>query len=74
MRVAIDVLERERCSGCGICFAICPQDVFRMDDKARKAVIAFPGDCVACWSCELFCPTKCIKVSEPRPMKMPPSY
>jgi NAD-dependent dihydropyrimidine dehydrogenase PreA subunit len=45
-----------------------------MDSKARKAVIQYREDCVACWSCQFFCPTHCIQVSEPRPMKLPAPY
>ena len=72
--MAIDELDRKRCSGCMICFSICPQDVFRMDRRLRKAVIKYREDCVACWSCEVFCPTGCIKVSEALPRPMPPPY
>ena len=72
--MAIDELAEERCTGCKICFSICPQDVFRMNDETRKAIIKYPADCVACWSCEMFCPVHCIKVSEPRPMKLPTPY
>ncbi len=69
--MAIDVLIDSLCNGCGVCFSICPQDVFRLDHVAGKAVIQYPNDCVACWSCDLFCPSKSIKVSEPRPRKLP---
>ena len=71
--MAIDALEESLCNGCGVCYSICPQDVFRMVERTGKVAIQYPADCVACWSCELFCPSKCIKVSEPRPRKMPRS-
>lgn len=72
--MAIEKLDKKRCTGCGICFSACPQDVFRMDGKINKAVITYPEDCVACWSCEMFCPARCIKVSESRPLKLPSPY
>jgi NAD-dependent dihydropyrimidine dehydrogenase PreA subunit len=72
--MAIDELAEERCTGCGICFSTCPQDVFRLDRETGKAVVTYPADCVSCWSCEMFCPVHCIKVSEPRPMKLPAPY
>ncbi len=72
--VAIEELVKERCTGCGICFSACPQDVFRMDSRTGKALIEYPEDCVACWSCEMFCPVHCIKVSEARPLKLPAAY
>lgn len=68
--MAIDKLDQELCNGCGICVAVCPQDVLRMDEATKKAVIKYPDDCVACWSCEFFCPVSCIEVSEPRPRKV----
>jgi len=70
----IDELIQECCTGCGICFSVCPQDVFRMDDQGGKATIKYPDDCVSCWSCELLCPVNCIRVSEPRPRKLPVPY
>lgn len=72
--MAIEKLEQELCNGCGICVAICPQDVLRMDEGINKAVIRYPDDCVACWSCELFCPVSCIVVSEPQPSQVPEPY
>jgi len=72
--MAIDELDQELCSGCGICFSICPQDVFRLDEQTRKPIIKYSSDCVACWSCEFFCPVHCIKVSESRPRKLPAPY
>ena len=51
------------CNGCGICFAICPQDVFRMDQVAKKAEIKYLDDCVACGICESFCPRNCLEVT-----------
>ncbi len=72
--MAIDNLIQELCTGCGICIAACPQDVFRMDESTNKAVVTYPEDCVACWRCEWFCPTSCIEVSEPRPIELPLPY
>ena len=72
--MAIDELDEERCTGCGVCFAICPQDVFRMDEKTGKAVIKYPEDCVACWICESFCPVECIEVSKERGRELPLPY
>jgi NAD-dependent dihydropyrimidine dehydrogenase PreA subunit len=72
--MAIDELDQAICSGCGICFSICPQDVFRLDEQTGKPIIRYPADCVACWSCDLFCPVHCIKVSEPRPRNLPTPY
>ncbi len=72
--MAIDALDQETCNGCGTCFACCPQDVFRMDEKTGKAVIEYPEDCVACWACEFFCPVNCIEVSRGRARELPLPY
>ena len=62
---------QEQCTGCGICFSCCPQDVFRMDATTKKAVIRYPQDCVACWDCEDFCPCDCLNVTPERGRKVP---
>jgi len=41
-------------------------DVLRMDAKAKKAVVKYPKDCIACWGCESFCPQGCFDVSPER--------
>jgi len=41
-------------------------DVFRMDEAKKKARVAYPDDCVACWGCESFCPRGCFDVSPER--------
>jgi NAD-dependent dihydropyrimidine dehydrogenase PreA subunit len=62
----------ERCNGCGICVALCPQDVFRMDEIKHKAVIKYLEDCVACGICKPFCPRDCLDVTLERYKKAPP--
>jgi NAD-dependent dihydropyrimidine dehydrogenase PreA subunit len=69
--MAIENIDKEICTGCGICISICPQDVIRMNKKSRKATIKYSEDCVACWTCEVFCPVDAINVSLSRPMKIP---
>lgn len=70
--MAVERVIEEACNGCGVCVAVCPQDVLRMRESTKKAVIRYPDDCVACWSCEFYCPLHCIEVSESRPRKLPP--
>lgn len=63
--MAIERIDVDRCSGCGICLEICQPDVFRMDEEQKKAVIVYPEDCDPriCALCELSCPTQAIYVS-----------
>jgi len=55
------VIRREWCKGCGICVALCPQQVLELDaeDKARAVR---PEDCICCTLCELRCPDLAITV------------
>ena len=72
--MGIEKLDQALCNGCGICFACCPRDVFRMNKETNKALIAYPADCVACWACADFCPVGCIEVSKDRVMELPFPY
>jgi len=61
--MAIERIDPELCNGCGICVNICPMDVLRMDEEAKKAVIQYPEDCMLCEFCVLDCPENAISVS-----------
>jgi NAD-dependent dihydropyrimidine dehydrogenase PreA subunit len=56
-------LDENICTGCQICVDACPEDVLRYDNNKRKAVIAYPKDCIGCGVCSWFCPVKCIETS-----------
>ena len=34
--MAVSVIEKTKCIGCGICVESCPMDVFRLDTIARE--------------------------------------
>jgi NAD-dependent dihydropyrimidine dehydrogenase PreA subunit len=72
--MAIDVLDKDRCTGCGICVNVCPEDVLYMEENGEKAVIKYAEDCVACFACEFFCPRECIQVSKDRAYELPYPY
>ncbi|MBN1367175.1 MAG: 4Fe-4S binding protein [Dehalococcoidales bacterium] len=59
----IDRIDNKLCNGCGICAHTCPMDVIRMDEKAKKAKIAYPNDCTSCAMCEKDCPKHAIYIS-----------
>jgi NAD-dependent dihydropyrimidine dehydrogenase PreA subunit len=76
----IEKVDETKCSGCGLCVEICPMDVFRMKiqvdvfsqsqnsfARISKASIAYPEDCMACFTCELKCPVHAISVGYPPP-------
>ena len=61
--MAIKRIDPKLCNGCRICVKICPMDVFRMNNKRKKAVITYPEDCMLCELCVLDCPTNAITVT-----------
>lgn len=38
-----------------MCEIVCPMDVFRFDQSARKSVIAYPENCQSCGQCFVNC-------------------
>ena len=64
----IESIDIERCTGCGICDAVCPADVIHMEAAPVAPeiagltrtkllpVIKFREHCITCFSCEIFCP------------------
>jgi Pyruvate/2-oxoacid:ferredoxin oxidoreductase delta subunit len=70
----IEHIEIEKCTGCGICDAVCPADVIHMEPPAEAPeiaglrstkllpVIRFREHCITCFSCEIFCPERIVDV------------
>ena len=59
--MAIKIIE-EACTGCHICFWICPSDVIRMDERQQKALAVYNTDCSSCRLCEENCPFGAVMV------------
>jgi len=60
--MCIETIDKEKCTGCGICVKACVQDVIRMGDDG-KPVIKYVEDCIVCLYCEEDCPVGAIFVS-----------
>lgn len=64
-RVVIDI---ERCKGCELCRAACPQDVLALAEELnakgyRPVILLDPAhDCTGCALCATVCPDGCITV------------
>lgn len=46
-------LDREKCTGCGVCTQVCPHEVLAMQDK--KAAIVDRDRCMECGACTKNC-------------------
>jgi NAD-dependent dihydropyrimidine dehydrogenase PreA subunit len=64
----------EKCIGCEICLNTCPCDVFRMDEKTNKSIIAYAYDCQVCGMCGHYCPTGSITVTPEKGIKPMTAY
>jgi NAD-dependent dihydropyrimidine dehydrogenase PreA subunit len=53
-------LNREACTGCGMCTAVCPQEVFVLEDG--KATYRDRDACMECGACMKNCPADAIYV------------
>lgn len=54
-------LEQETCIGCGMCLAVCPQEVFAMEYGKQVRVIEQDA-CMECGACMMNCPVGAIWV------------
>jgi adenylylsulfate reductase subunit B len=68
------VIDEELCNTCGICYNICPQDVFSFDKKQKATpVIAYPQECWYCGACVVDCPQGAVSLELPLPLHIVPS-
>ena len=62
------IIDKEKCSCCGECADICPQDVFFGSEEAMVPNISYPEECWHCNACVVTCPMEAIKLRIPLPM------
>lgn len=58
----IEIISATRCTGCNICVAACPTNVFEARPAGPPA-IARQDDCQTCFMCELYCPEDALYVA-----------
>jgi adenylylsulfate reductase, subunit B len=62
-------IDNNKCNACGVCFTVCPQDVFWGSEKKLVPVISYPEECWHCNGCVLDCPVQeAITLRLPLPM------
>ena len=52
--------DENLCQGCGLCVAVCPHAVFKLESK--RAVLADRGACMECGACASNCEPGAIRV------------
>jgi 2-oxoglutarate ferredoxin oxidoreductase subunit delta len=57
-------LDPRLCKSCGICVAVCPLKVLRIEEAGQALAFATPDKCIACGQCEIHCPDFAIRVSK----------
>lgn len=55
------IIDRERCTGCGSCVEVCPEEALRLDEDEEKVVLT-PELCVECGACVHECPEHAISL------------
>ena len=58
------LIDLDLCKACGICIALCPQQVFDRDELGRP-VVARLADCTVCAFCERHCPAFAVDIVRP---------
>ncbi len=73
------VFREDRCKGCEVCIAVCPQKIIALDSRINKlgyrsAAVKDQEACTSCGLCARVCPDAVISVYRPaRPAKPAPA-
>ncbi|RJQ45820.1 MAG: 4Fe-4S dicluster domain-containing protein [Gaiellales bacterium] len=57
------VIDREECTGCGICIDECPNECLEFDSEDIATLVNAEA-CDGCGTCEEVCPTEAITMEE----------
>lgn len=60
------LIDIEKCKGCELCAAACPQDTLelsrKLNSKGYHYIVKVQDNCTGCTNCALVCPEAIIKV------------
>ncbi len=62
------LIDKEKCTGCGVCVDICQSDVFSLDVDNTLPVARYQDECWHCGACVTECPAGAIDLRIPLPM------
>jgi adenylylsulfate reductase subunit B len=64
-------INQELCNACGVCYDVCPEDVFYETEPGKPPVkVTYPDECWHCAACVIDCPLDAIKLYIPLPMRL----
>lgn len=66
------VIDDNRCSRCGTCYDVCPQDLFGFEADGVPTV-DYPDECWYCGACVMDCPSEAVALRLPLQMRIVPS-
>lgn len=55
------LIDKERCTGCGVCVKVCPQQILELDPKEKVGVID-ELRCMGCYGCEDECKFEAVRL------------
>ncbi len=67
--MAIERIDYEKCTECGMCYLVCVMDVF--DTFGGKPYVKYKNDCVTCFQCILVCKHDAIVMNLDRAQQIP---
>ncbi len=62
------VIDKKICNECKICYNVCPEDVFDVDNDV--VTVRYPDECWHCAACMIDCPVDAIDLYIPIPMRL----
>jgi adenylylsulfate reductase subunit B len=68
------IIDKKLCNYCGICYNMCPQDVFSFNKRQKAApLVVYPQECWYCGACVVDCPKGAVALRLPLPLQIVPS-